>query len=126
MGSSDHDPQVARFHSRAALSVADARVAEGDTGTAPLAFPVTLSRPLAQPLTVCATAAPGTAWPVIDFDPYIGCRTIPAGETTTAFTVKVRGDRWREPDERLNLLVTALGAVRVTDGTAVGTITNDD
>ncbi len=126
MGSSDHDPQVARFHSRAALSVADAAVVEGDSGTTALTFPVTLSRPLGRPLTVCATAAPVTAWPVVDFDPFIGCRTVAAGETATSFTVKVRGDRWREPDEKLNLLVTALGTVRVTDGTAVGTITNDD
>ncbi len=126
MGSSDHDPQVARFHSRAALSVADAGVTEGDSGTTPLTFPVTLSRPLAVPLTVCAAAAPATAWPVVDFDPYAGCTTIAAGATTTSFTVNVRGDRWRESDEKLNLLVTAVGTVRVTDGTAVGTITNDD
>jgi hypothetical protein len=126
MGSSDHDPQVARFHSRAGLSVADATVTEGNSGTTALTFPVTLSRPLGVPLTVCATAAPVTAWPVVDFDPYLSCRTIPAGETATSFPVKVRGDRWREADERLHLLVTAIGAVRVTDATGVGTITNDD
>nr|BFE67628.1 hypothetical protein GCM10020092_009290 [Actinoplanes digitatis] len=45
-GSSDHDPQIARFRSRAALSAASASVVEGDRGTTPLAFPVTLSRPL--------------------------------------------------------------------------------
>ena len=32
-GSSDHDPQVARFRSRASLTVADVTVAEGDQGT---------------------------------------------------------------------------------------------
>ncbi len=122
MGSSDHDPQVARFHSRAGLSVADASAAEGGT----LTFPVTLTRPLGVALTVCATAAPGTAWPVLDFDPYIGCRTIAAGATTTSFAVRVRDDRRHEADEQLNLLVTALGTVRVTDGLAVGTIMDDD
>jgi hypothetical protein len=125
-GASDHDPQVARFQSRAALSVADASVVEGDRGTTPLAFPVSLSRPLSQPLTVCATALPVTAWPVVDFDPYLGCQVVPAGETATTFTVKVRGDRLREPDEKLALVIAGLANVRLTDATATGTIVNDD
>jgi predicted extracellular nuclease len=125
-GSSDHDPQVARFQSRAALSVADARVAEGDRGTTSLTFPVRLSRPLARALTVCAAAAPGTAWPVVDFDLFAGCTVLPAGATATSFTVTVRGDRWREPDETLRLVIAGLADVRITDGTATGTIENDD
>ena len=126
-GSSDHDPQVVRFQSRPGLSVADASVAEGSRGTTTqLAFPVTLSRPMSQPLTVCATAGPLTAWPVLDFDPYIGCKSIPAGETATSFSVTVRGDNLREPDEKLNLLIAGIGNVRLTDSTATGTIINDD
>jgi predicted extracellular nuclease len=126
-GASDHDPQVARFQSRAGLSAADASVTEGNRGTTTqLVFPVTLSRPMSQPLTVCATAGPLTAWPVLDFDPYIGCKTIPAGETATSFPVTVRGDNLREPDEKLNLLIAGLGNVRLIDGTATGTIANDD
>jgi predicted extracellular nuclease len=125
-GSSDHDPQVARFHSRAALSVRDAGVAEGNRGTTALTFPVTLSRPLTRALTVCAAAAPGTAWPVIDFDVYAGCTVLPAGQTTASFTVAVRGDRWREADETLRLVIAGLADVRVTDATATGTIKNDD
>ena len=125
-GASDHDPQVARFQSRAALSVADASVVEGDRGTTPLTFPVSLSRPLSQPITVCATALPVTAWPIVDFDPYLGCQVIPAGETATTFTIKVRGDRLREPDEKLTLAIAGLANVRLTDATATGTIVNDD
>lgn len=127
MGSSDHDPQVARFHSRAGLSVADATVAEGNRGTTPLTFPVTLTRPTNVPVTVCATATAGTAWPIVDFDPLIACRTIPAGQVETSFTVKVRGERFREPDETLKLHIAAIAtSIRTTDATATGTITNDD
>ena len=127
MGSSDHDPQVARFHSRAAVSVADASVTEGDTGRTALTFPVTLSRPIDRPLTVCATALPGSALPVLDYDLFIGCATIPAGGTGASFTVQVRGDRRREPDERLSLVLAPLSAgVRTADGTATGIIRNDD
>ncbi|BFU42176.1 hypothetical protein KRMM14A1004_04130 [Krasilnikovia sp. MM14-A1004] len=127
-GASDHDPQVVRFQSRPALSVAGARVTEGAKGTTTqLVFPVTLSRPMSQPLTVCAIAAPQTAWPVLDFDPYIGCRTIAAGETAASFTVTVRGDDVREPDEKLTLAIAGLStSVRQTGPTATGIIVNDD
>ena len=40
-GSSDHDPQVARFRSRASLTVADTSVVEGDQGTRQLTFTAT-------------------------------------------------------------------------------------
>jgi hypothetical protein len=125
-GVSDHDPQVARFHSRAALSVGDASVLEGDSGTTDLVFPVSLSRPLSQPLTFCATTVPGTAWPGVDFEPYAAYRTVPVGQTAASVTVRVRGDRIREPDERLSLVVAGLAQVRVTDARATGTIRNDD
>jgi len=125
-GSSDHDPQVVRFQSRAAVSVADAGAAEGNRGTTILSFPVTLSRPLSVPLTVCATALPITALPIVDFDPYLVCKVVPPGATTVTFPVTVRGDHLREPDEKISLTIAALRTVRTTDGTATGTIVNDD
>jgi hypothetical protein len=125
-GSSDHDPQIARFHSRAALSVADATVVEGDSGTTALVFPVTLSRPLSRPLPVCARTVPGTAWAGIDFEPYLACQVVPAGAAGLSIVVQVRGDRRKEPDERLTLVVSGLANIRLADGRAVGTIINDD
>ena len=128
MGSSDHDPQVARFQQPGGLSVADARVEEGDSGTTALTFPVTLSRPLSRPVTVCATALPGTALA----DP--GLRPVhrlqgrsPPARPARRFTVRVRGDRWREPDETLTLRIGhRRHNVRTADATATGTIRNDD
>ncbi|GAA0483839.1 hypothetical protein Ade02nite_94280 [Paractinoplanes deccanensis] len=126
-GVSDHDPQVARFQSRAGLSVGDARVVEGNEGKATLIFPVTLTWPLASAVTVCATTVPGTTTlPLADFDPYFGCRLITAGATTVDFPVQVRGDRLRESDETLTLEAVALDAVRLVDGSGAGTIVNDD
>jgi hypothetical protein len=125
-GATDHDPQVARFHSRAGLSVGDASVAEGDQGTTDMVFPVTLSRPLSQPLTFCAATVPGTARPDVDFESYAACRTIPPGQVAATVTVRVRGDRIREPDERLTVVIAGLANLRLTDPTATGTILNDD
>ncbi len=125
-GSSDHDPQVARFHSRPALSVGDTSVAEGDRGTTTLAFPVTLSRPMSRPLAVCATTLGLTAWPGADFDLLLGCTTVPAGRTTATITVRVRADVRREANEKFVLLIAGLADVRLTDAAAFGTIVDDD
>ncbi|MGS2613291.1 lamin tail domain-containing protein [Micromonospora sp. LZ34] len=125
-GSSDHDPQVARFRSRASLSVGNATVAEGDKGTSPLTFTVTVSRPLSQPVLVCAATIGITAQSGQDYDPYAGCRTLAAGQTSLAFPVTVRGDRKPEPDEKFTLVVTGVPGLRLADPIATGTIANDD
>ncbi|MFG3699877.1 lamin tail domain-containing protein [Micromonospora sp. NPDC047620] len=125
-GSSDHDPQVARFRSRASLSVGDVTVAEGDRGTRPLTFTVTVSRPLSQPVLLCAATYGTTAQAGADYDPYVGCKVLAAGQTSLAFPVTVRGDRKREADEKLTLLMTGVPGLRLADPVAVGTIADDD
>jgi uncharacterized protein len=125
-GSSDHDPQVARFRSRASLSVSDAAVVEGDAGTTGLSFTVTLSRPLSQPVVLCAATIGLTASGGSDYEPLVGCRTVAAGQTSTTFTVNVRGDTRPEPDERLTLLVAGVPGLRLADPLAIGVIRNDD
>ncbi|MER7459527.1 lamin tail domain-containing protein [Micromonospora sp. NPDC126480] len=125
-GSSDHDPQVARFRSRAALSVADASVVEGDRGTSQLAFDVTVSRPLSQPVLVCAATYGTTARSGSDYESYVGCLTLAAGQTSLTVPVTVRGDRKREADEKLTLLVAGIPGLRLADPLGTGTIINDD
>ncbi|MGN9776142.1 lamin tail domain-containing protein [Micromonospora sp. H33] len=125
-GSSDHDPQVARFRSRASLSVADASVVEGDRGTTQLAFTATVSRPLSQPVLVCAATYGTTAQSGSDYESYVGCKTLAAGQTALTFPVTVRGDRKREADEKLTLLVAGVPGLRLADALGTGTIVNDD
>jgi predicted extracellular nuclease len=125
-GASDHDPQVARFSSRAELSVADASVVEGDKGTTALRFPVTVSRPLSEDVVVCAGAVGGTAQAGSDFDPLVDCEVLAAGSTSVTFTVQVRGDKRREADEKLLLVVIGGPWLTLADPVATGTIVNDD
>ncbi|KKK07519.1 lamin tail domain-containing protein [Micromonospora sp. HK10] len=125
-GASDHDPQVARFRSRASLSVADTAVLEGDKGNSTMTFTVTVSRPLSVPALICATTYGTTAQAGSDYDPYVGCRTLAAGQTSLAFPVTVRGDRKREADEQLKLYVAGVPGLRLADVVGVGTIRNDD
>jgi hypothetical protein len=117
---------VARFRSRPFLSVADASVAEGNSGTRPLTFTVSVSRALSQDATLCAFTADLTASHGQDYDPLAACTVLPAGQTRATFTVTVRGDRRREPDERFALVVVADPHLRYTDPLATGTIRTDD
>ncbi|MGN9802156.1 lamin tail domain-containing protein [Micromonospora sp. L32] len=125
-GASDHDPSVARFRAQPSLRVADASVAEGDKGDSTLTFQVTVSRPLSAPTTLCAAAVGLTASAGSDFDPYVGCRVLPAGQTSLAFPVTVRGDRKVEANEKIAFAVAGPLNLRLADPLAVGTITNDD
>ena len=125
-GVSDHDPQVARFRSKASLSVGDVTVAEGNSGTTPATFPVTLSRPLSQPILICAATLGLTAADPSDYAGLGECRTLPAGTTTATFVVSVRGDTKKEANEKFALLVLAVPHVRLAKPVGIATITNDD
>ncbi len=125
-GASDHDPQVARFRSRATLSVSDISVTEGDSGTTPAVFTATVSRPLSQPILVCAATVGITAGDPSDYAGLAQCRTLAAGATSLTFTVAVKGDRRREPDETFALLVLGAPFVRLADPIGLATIVNDD
>jgi uncharacterized protein len=125
-GISDHDPQVARFRSQASLTVADASVTEGDSGTRPMVFTVTLSRPLSQAVLVCAATVDLTARSGSDYNPLATCRTLAAGQTSLTFTVNVRGDKRKEPNETFALAVAAIAGVALADPIGIGTIVDDD
>ena len=125
-GASDHDPQVARFLSRARLSVADVSVQEGTSGTTPMTFTVRVTRPLSRDATVCAVTVDVTARAGQDYEPLSTCAVLAAEATELRFTVAVRGDRRAEADERLALLVAADSVIRLVDPVAFGTIVNDD
>jgi predicted extracellular nuclease len=125
-GLSDHDPQVARFASRAALTVGDVSVDEGDRGTTDATFTATLSRPVGVDVPVCAVPAGGTALPLLDYRLTVACGTIAAGEASVDLVVEVRGDRRPEDDETFHLFALAGGGVRVDNPVATATIIDDD
>jgi predicted extracellular nuclease len=125
-GVSDHDPQVARFHSQATLTVTNVTVVEGNAGTTPAVFTATLSRPLSTTALICAVTVGLTAIDPADYTGIAQCQLLAAGTTTVTYTVQVKGDRRREADETFALVVLAAPFVRLADPLAVGTITNDD
>jgi len=108
------------------LIVADANVLEGNSGTTPLTFTVSMVPASASNVTVDYTTSDGTATAGSDYTGASGTLTIAAGQTSGTIAASVIGDKTYEPNETLTLtLSNPVGATIVT-GTAVGTILNDD
>lgn len=108
------------------VTVADAGVAETDTGTANVVFTVTLDKPSATPVSVAYATSDGTATAGSDFTATSGVLTFAAGVVTRQITVPILGDTTVEPDETFTLTLSDPNGVTIADGSAVGTITDDD
>jgi Calx-beta domain len=108
------------------LSLGDASVVEGNSGTAPLTFTVTMTPASVSDVTVDYATSEGTAQAATDYVDANGTLTIPAGQTTGSITVNVNGDKTWEPDETLTLTLSNPVGAKIVSGAATGTITNDD
>ncbi len=109
-----------------ALSVADASVVEGDTGSATMDFTVTLAPVSGREVTVQYATSDGDAKSTTDYDATSGTLSFAAGETTKTISVPVDGDVLDEADETLTLTLSVPGNTTLADATATGTITDDD
>lgn len=107
----------------AVLAVANASAAEGNSGTTPIAFDVTLAAPAAVPVVATFTVSPGTAIAGQDFQSASGTVTFTPGTVRQTVTVLLFGDTGFEPDETFTITVTPPQGIPVT---ATGTILNDD
>ena len=106
------------------ISVADARVEEGDGAV--LAFLVTLSRAAGGTLTVDYATANGSAHAGVDYRAASGTLEFRAGEASKTVEVTVFDDSHDEGEETLTLRLSNASSGRVTDGEATGTIKNTD
>jgi len=109
------------------LTIGEASVTEGNSGTIDCSFAVVLSAAATQNVTVQYATADGSAT-LADGD-YLaasGTLTIPAGQISGTITVKVIGDTKYEEDQYFVVnLSNAVGA-SIVRSQASGTILNDD
>jgi hypothetical protein len=110
------------------VSVADAKVVEGNAGTTQLVFTLTLSNATSQTVTVTADTSDVTAIAGKDYTAVAGkLVTFAPGETTQTVSIDVTGETIFEADETFKLALSApTNATLGIQPTAVGTITNDD
>lgn len=110
----------------AALSISDAAIAEGDSGTTSLDFTVSLSQSSTSNVSVSYATSDTSALAGNDYTASSGTLTISAGSTSATISVDVIGDTDSESDETLTVTLSAATGATIADGSAVGTIQNDD
>ena len=115
------------------LTLADATVIEGHYGARLASFTATLSRAaptggVSFQLATAATTSMGNA--AVAGQDYVAVAatnfTIPEGQTSAVFSVKVLGDRKVEPDEIFWVMVGNVSGANITKLRAIGRITTDD
>ena len=109
-----------------ALSVAGTSAIEGDEGTGPANFTVSLSHTSAFDVSVDASTENGTATAGADYTGRSGRVTIPAGQLSVTVPVDVLGDSKDEPDEEFTLELSDPARATIGGGAAHATIVDDD
>ncbi|MBI3364797.1 MAG: DUF11 domain-containing protein, partial [Ignavibacteriae bacterium] len=108
------------------ITINDVSATEGNSGTTPAVFVVSLSTSSSQIVTVNFATAAGTATAGIDYVNSSGTITFNPGETLKRDTVLVVGDLLNEADETFFVnLSNPINAV-IGDAQGVGVIINDD
>jgi hypothetical protein len=108
------------------LTVSDATVTEGNSGTTNATFTVTLSAAAASNVTVQYATVGGTATSGTDFTAASGTLTFTPGQTSKTVTVAVAGEAAYERDEDFFLALSSATKAVIADGVGGGTIQNDD
>jgi hypothetical protein len=108
------------------LSINDATVTEGNTGTTTAAFTVNLSAPSAQTVRVNYTLEMVTATSGADVENVSGRFEIAAGQTTATINVPVAGDLLDEFDETFKVNLSSPSGASLANTSAVGTIIDND
>jgi large repetitive protein len=109
------------------ISVDDQIAGEGDAGTSTMTFHVSLSNPSGQTVTVDYATNDGSATTSDnDYDAASGTLTFDPGDTTKPVDVTISGDTKKEADEDFTLDLSTPSNATISDGSGLGTITNDD
>ncbi|TFG69107.1 MAG: hypothetical protein E4H27_07410, partial [Anaerolineales bacterium] len=109
------------------LSINDSSKFEGNSGTGNMYFTVRLSKPSTQQIAVNYKTSPGTASAGSDYTHTSGTLTFSPGEMIKTLKVVYKGDTDPEPHETFNVTLSApTGGAIISDGSATGTILDDD
>ncbi|WP_420630459.1 Calx-beta domain-containing protein [Candidatus Leptofilum sp.] len=108
------------------LSIQDVSVTEGDSGTTIANFVVNLTAASGKTITVDYQTAADSATAGSDFISATDTLTITPGLASDTISITVNGDTVDEINETFNVTLSMPSEATIDDGTAVGTITDDD
>jgi chitinase len=127
-GGVDTGTATVRVNSRPSLAVSDASAMEGNSGTAPAVFTVTLSSAIEGPVTFDYTTVDKTAIAGTDYVLASGTLVLAPGQTTATIPVQVIGNTTYQGNRNFTLKLS-----NIIDKTAVifggigkGTIVDDE
>ncbi|MEK7465232.1 MAG: Calx-beta domain-containing protein [Patescibacteria group bacterium] len=107
-------------------TISSASTTEGNSGTTTLTFPVILSGGSRSTTTVAYATANGTATAGSDYTAATGTLTFSPGQTSQSINVTIIGDIHYESDETFAVTLSSPSGITIAQGTATGTIVNDD
>ena len=110
----------------ATVSIGDALVIEGHSGTRTATVAVSLSTSASQPISVSFTAVNGSAIAGSDYQAASGVVTFDPGDTSKTIALTVNGDRVGEPNETFVVNLSQVQGAVIGDGQAVVTIQDDE
>lgn len=108
------------------ISIGDASVTEGNTGTKVLAFTISLSSASSEQVTVNYATADGSAIAGSDYVAKNATVTFAPGETSKTIEIVINGDTVVEGNETFLVNLSQPAGATIADAQATGTITNDD
>ncbi len=108
------------------ISIDDVSVTEGDTGTTPAVFTVSLSAISGKAVSVNFATADDTATEGEDYVASSGTLTIPAGSASGTITVDVVGDTTDTVDETYFVNLSLPVDATIADSSGLGTILDND
>lgn len=109
------------------ISISDASIVEGNSGTSLLTFVISLSNPSGQWISVNFATVNGTA-KTSDNDYVFQSRSLDfaPGQTSQMIQIVIRGDTRKEKNETFQVRLSGAWGATISDGQGTGTILNDD
>jgi hypothetical protein len=102
------------------------RIREGDSGTKDLRFPIFLSNPSVQVVTVDYKISDGTATAGSDYITSSGTITVPPGATNASINIPIIGDTIIEPNETFDVSLMNGTNISFLQSGQTAVIDNDD
>jgi VCBS repeat protein/Calx-beta domain-containing protein/FG-GAP repeat protein/putative extracellular protein len=109
------------------VSIGDASIVEGNSGTSLMTFVVSLSNPSGQGISVNFATVNGTAKTSDnDYIAQSGSLYFAPGQTSQTIQIGIKGDTRKEQNETFQVKLSGPYGASISDGQGTGTIINDD
>ncbi|HEX3152291.1 MAG TPA: Calx-beta domain-containing protein [Gemmataceae bacterium] len=125
-GTSAHAMTIVDDETPPSISIGNASLTEGDSGTTNMTFTVTLSGQSALTTTANFNTANGTAIAGTDYNAASGTVTFPALNTSQNVTVQVIGNTIFQANRQFTVNLSSPANGTIGTGTGTGTINDDD